>query len=231
MNGNVYENTLDGQRCGTWWWTQLRRKAIKLEMVTQLTAALFTGSALFIAQIIQQGARDMGRERERKGGGIMAVLILGSCGFCPAKCGLAHTHFDNVSWAHSLYIKGPTTRGLTFVLGSMKKEKTLWCLFPSGFIWLRFCCGGEVCSLCVTSVYSAGSCYCMLERLLFGLFVRLTDCLSMLAVYSTHLIGNAVVCSCQMAEDRMNEKRKERGKHAWLVCCAALVCFNILCGI
>ena len=68
----------------------------------------------------------------------------------------------------------------------------------------------------------------MLERLLFGLFVRLTDCLSVLAVYSTHLTGNAVVRCCQTAEDRVNEKgRKGGNRPGWSVVllCSALISY------
>ena len=139
----------------------------------------------------------------------------------------SHIHFDNVSskLTLSVYIKGPTMGELTFVLGSMKKEKTLWCLFPCSFYLTLVLLWGEVCSLWLTSVYSTGTHYCMLVRCLFGVFVRLTDCLSMLAVSSAPLIENAIVCSCQTSEGRATERgREEENMSDWSV-------FNILCGI
>lgn len=165
----------------------------------------------------------------------MAVLILlfcGSCGLCPAKCGPIHTH-THTFWQRKLgslspsISKAPPRRDWLLFLAAWKKRKLYDVYFPLVLFDSSFVVG-EVCSLRVTSVYSTGSCYCML---LFGLFVRLTDCLSMLAVSSTHLIENAVICSCQMSEGRTNERgSKEENMPAWSVVlfwCA----FNILSGI
>lgn len=115
-------------------------------------------------------------------------------------------------------------RGLTFVLGSMKKGKTLWCLFPSGFIWLQLCCGESVLVVCVSPVSSPGSRYCMLVRHLFGLFGRLTD-VSVGCFFSSfnwkcsHLLQPNVY-----GKNKWKKKRRENNF-------GLLSVFTILCGI
>lgn len=57
-----------------------------------------------------------------------------------------HTHFDNASWAHSLYIKGPT-RGdlLLFSAGCKKRKLDVYfplVLFDSGFVGCVCVCVG-----------------------------------------------------------------------------------------
>lgn len=143
--------------CGTRRWTQHRRKAVKLEVVTQLTAALFTGSALFIARIIQQGTRERGRERE-KGGGIMAALILWIlwallCKMWPHTHIHSHTHFDNVSWAHSLYQR-PHHAGINFCSWLHEKREnfmmfiSLWLYLTPVLLWGK-------CARCVWRLFRA----------------------------------------------------------------------------
>lgn len=86
-----------------------------------------------------------------------------------------------------------------------------------------FDCGvvvGEVCSLCVMSVYSTD--------LLLYVFVWFICEIGRLFVYpisSALLIENAIVCSCQTSEGRTTERgRKEENMPDWSV-------FNISCGI
>lgn len=85
---------------------------------------------------------------------------------------------------------------------------------PTGFLFLLLV---EVYNLCVTGVCSTESCYCMLVRCLFDVFLRLTDCLSVLGK-----------CSYSICSLQMKGRTKEReGKHTCLVCCGGLVWFSL----
>lgn len=140
-----------------------------------------------------------------------------------------HIHFDNVSWAHFVYIKGPTTRGLTSVLGSMKKENfmmfiSLWFYLTPVLLWRK-------CARCVWRLFTAQGVVIVCWWDVLAFFLRLTDCLLLLAVSSAPLIENAVICPRQMFEGGTNERgRKEEGIPAWCVVLFWAV-FNILRGI
>lgn len=95
-----------------------------------------------------------------------------SCGLCPAKSGFTHTHTHthNVSRAHSLYISKAPPRWYWLLFLAAWKKRKLYVYFP--LVLLHSCfVVGEVRMLCVTSVYSAGSSYCMLVRHLFAFLI------------------------------------------------------------
>ena len=111
------------------------------------------------------------------------------------------------TWQHklgslSLYIKGPTTLGVTFVLWQQEKRENFMMLSSLWFYLTLFLLRGKwACCVC-----STGSCHCQLVRFCL---VYLTDCLSVLTDTSGHLIENAVICSSQMSECRADERGKE----------------------
>lgn len=96
------------------------------------------------------------------------------CRCCTAKCDLIYTE---TFWQHKLvsltvYIKRSTMWGLTFVLGSIIKEETLWCFslwFYSTLILLRGKWAG-----CVWRLFTAQGlvtvCWYLCETVYFGCF-------------------------------------------------------------
>lgn len=99
-----------------------------------------------------------------------------------------HTHTKHTHtlrfWQHKLGSLAPSISKappcgdwLLFLAAWKKKEKTLWCPFPSGFIWLWFCCGESALVVCAACFQTREWLLCVGETFVWGLFWggRLTD--------------------------------------------------------